>query len=524
MKRVCVLFFLAIILAACANAENQQSEVNMDENINVSIPIEPEVTPAPVPIPEPETPPLVLSAPGVGFDFDDPEAPQFSEVSVHDPSVFRVGDTFYVIGSHMAMASTTDFIRWQQISRYVNEDNPLMYSLEDFQEAFDWARTTTFWAGDVQQMPDGRFFMYYCNCEGSMPLGNIGLAISDSPTGPFMNQGIFLRSGMMGTSEDGRPFNANIHPNAIDPHAFFDSQGVFRMVYGSFSGGIFILDMDVETGLPLPGQGYGTRLMGGNHSRIEGPYMLFSPDTGYYYLFTSFGGLGAHEGYNMRVVRSRHPHGPFFDARGNDMRDVRGPHGSFFDDRAIEPYGTKIMGSYWFRREPGEPGRATGYRSPGHNSAYFDAETGRYYLIFHTRFTEGNAHQVRVHEMFLNDDGWFVVSPFRYDGAPQRAFLPEHVPGSWKLINHGQEINYDPNMSTTVNLNADGTVTGPKTGYWSLEEDGQTFNITIDGVAYNGRLLRSFASDHRTWVMSFTAMSSEGIALWGAGVALQEND
>ncbi|MCL2286788.1 MAG: glycoside hydrolase family 43 protein [Firmicutes bacterium] len=498
MKPVLLMAVIIFLMTACGS----QSDIDNDDYREVHM----------------DQP--VLSSPGAGFDFNDPPVPEFREVSVHDPSVFRVGDTFYIIGSHMASARTTDFIQWEQISRYVNEDNPLLYSLEDFREAFEWARTDTFWAGDIQPMPDGRFFMYYCNCEGSKPLGNIGLAISDSPTGPFRNQGIFLRSGMHGISEDGTPFNANIHPNAIDPHAFFDSNGVFWMVYGSFSGGIFILAMDPETGFPLPGQGYGRHLTGGNHSRIEGPYILFSPETEYYYLFLTFGGLGRYEGYNMRVARSKRPYGPFYDAAGNPMSEVMGPRGSFFDDRAIEPYGTKIMGGYWFRRERGEPGRATGYRSPGHNSAYFDAETGRYYLIFHTRFAETHEHRVRVHEMFLNDDGWFVVSPFRYDGAPQRTFLPEHVPGSWKLINHGYEINYNPVLSTTVNFNADGTVTGPKSGHWSLEEDGKTFNVTIDGVAYNGRLLRSFASDHRMWVMSFTAISQDGIALWGSGIAL----
>ncbi|MCL2202613.1 MAG: glycoside hydrolase family 43 protein [Defluviitaleaceae bacterium] len=511
---VFVLFCL-VLLAACGSGAYTSYEGEPLGEAQGADPA-PEETPQPAPA----RATLTLTAPGAGFDFNDPGAPVFGEVSVHDPSVFRVGDVWYVIGSHMSAARTRDLIYWEQFAEYVSEANPLMYSVADFAEAFAWARTDTFWAGDVQLMPCGRFFMYYCNCEGSMPLGNIGLAIADHPEGPYLNQGIFLRSGMHGTSEDGTPFNANIHPNAVDPHAFFCSNGEFWMVYGSFSGGIFILRMCPETGFPLPGQGYGTRLMGNNHSRIEGPYILHSPHTGYYYLFITFGGLGREDGYNMRVARGLRPYGPFYDARGNAMIHVHGAPGSFFDDRAIEPYGTKLMGGYWFRREAGEPGQTTGYLSPGHNSAYFDAETGRYFLIFHTRFMVGPQHRVRVHEMFLTDCGWFVVSPFRFDGAPQRSFLPEHVPGSWKLINHGQDINYIAIRSETVNLTADGRVYGAKDGYWSLEADGTTFNITVDGVAYRGRLLRSYASDHGRWVMSFTAMSAEGIALWGAGVAL----
>ena len=38
---------------------------------------------------------------------------------------------------------------------------------------------------------------------------------------------------------------------------------------------------------------YGKHLLGGNHSRIEAPYIQYNSETGYYYLFTSFGGLDA---------------------------------------------------------------------------------------------------------------------------------------------------------------------------------------------------------------------------------------
>ena len=53
------------------------------------------------------------------------------------------------------------------------------------------------------------------------------------------------------------------------------------MIYGSYSGGIFILAMDETTGLPEPGQGYGTHLMGGNHARIEGAYVIYNAQTGF---------------------------------------------------------------------------------------------------------------------------------------------------------------------------------------------------------------------------------------------------
>lgn len=62
---------------------------------------------------------------------------------------------------------------------------------------------------------------------------------------------------MEGTSSDGTPYDATKHPNVVDPHTFFDKDGKLWMVYGSYSGGIFILEMNPKTGFPLPGQGYG---------------------------------------------------------------------------------------------------------------------------------------------------------------------------------------------------------------------------------------------------------------------------
>ena len=474
---------------------------------------------------------MPLSSPGGGFDFNDPPAPEYHEAVVHDPSVFYAGGYFYVIGSHMAMARTTDFIKWEQISRFATADNPLI-DPDDYADAFAWSESRTFWAGDIQPMPDGRFFLYYCNCQGSKPLGNIGLAIADAPDGVYKNQGIFLKSGMddktvdgiavNNISEDGTPYDANIHPNCVDPHAFFDNDGQFWMLYGSFSGGIFILRMDEKTGLPLPDQGYGIKLMGGNHGRLEGPYMQYSPETGYYYMFVSFGGLGPAEGYNIRVARSRSVTGPFVDARGQDMIDCKGAFGTMFDDKSIEPYGTKIVGGYWFMQEPGEPGRnTTGHLSPGHNSTYRDPDSGRYYCIFHQRFAHTRRrHEVRVHEMWLNEDGWFVMSPFRAVGGKLPPTESAHLHGTWKIINHGQHINYTCNESTPVNFNPDGTIIGRNmTGAWTLDADGTTLRITLNDTIYTGRPLRCYNADCDRWVMAFTVMSTEGIALWGAGLA-----
>ena len=73
-----------------------------------------------------------------------------------------------------------------------------------------------------------------------------------------------------------------VHPNVIDPHVFYDYEEKLWMVYGSYSGGIFILEMDDETGFCLKNKNtYGKHLLGGNHSRIEAPYIQYNSETGY---------------------------------------------------------------------------------------------------------------------------------------------------------------------------------------------------------------------------------------------------
>ena len=98
-----------------------------------------------------------------------------------------------------------------------------------------------------------------------------------------------------------------------------------------------------------------------------------------------------------------------------DPSTVRGNPALAFDDTKIAPYGQKLLGNHEFALLAGEASPALGYVSPGHNSAYFDAATGKYFIIFHTRFPgRGEQHELRVHELLFNEDGWPVMAPLRY--------------------------------------------------------------------------------------------------------------
>ena len=444
------------------------------------------------------------------------QKPVFFFFSVHDPSIIKANGTYYVFGSHLASAKSTDLMNWTQISSSVHDGNPLIPNVyEELKETFEWAETDTLWAADVTQLEDGKFYMYYNACRGDSPRSALGLAVADDIEGPYKNKGVFLKSGMDGISNDGTPYDATKHPNVVDPHTFFDKDGKLWMVYGSYSGGIFILEMDRKTGFPLPNQGYGKKLIGGNHSRIEGAYILYNPETKYYYMYMSFGGLAADGGYNIRVARSKNPDGPYYDAEGHPMIDVRGKEGTLFDDRSIEPYGVKLMGNFLFKNQSGSD---AGYVSPGHNSAYYDEKSGRSYLIFHTRFPgRGEEHEVRVHQMFMNKNGWPVVAPHRYAGEKLMKVKKSKMIGNYKLVRHGKDISSDIKESSDIRLNQNGKVSGAVSGTWKKTGHNR-IELTLDGKRYDGVFLRQWDTGTERKVMTFSALSREGDAVWGSGM------
>lgn len=451
--------------------------------------------------------------------------PIFREVTVHDPSVIKVDSTYYVFGSHLAAARSKDLMAWEQVASDLNPAdptaNPLFQNfLEELKETFEWAQTKSLWAADVIRRPNGRFYMYYNACKGDSPRSALGVAVADRVEGPYRDQGILLKSGMWGQpGEDGTIYNAGSHPNTVDPDVFFDHQGKLWMVYGSYSGGIFILKMDEKTGKPLPGQGYGKKLTGGNHSPIEGAYILYHPKSKFYYLYLSFGGLGANGGYNIRVARSRQPDGPYHDPAGNAMIDVKSnPNSLTFDERSIEPYGAKLMGNFTleYTTSGASPGEAYGYMSPGHNSAYYDPATGRQFLIFHARFPgRAEMHQLRVHQMFLNRDGWPIVAPYRYGGETIGKVGRDEVIGEYAYVNHGKAISAAINRSRLIQFQKDGTVTGAVSGTWKRDGDNRV-TLDVEGSRYDGVFVRQWDPVRATRILTFTALSKQGVSVWGS--------
>ena len=453
----------------------------------------------------------------------------FQNAAVHDPSIIKSGGTYYVFGSHLAAAKSTDLMKWQQMTDSVSATNSLFLNgaknvFTELAETFSWAQSNTLWAPDVIRLADGKYYMYYNACKGDSPRSAMGIAVSDNIAGPYVNKGVFLKSGMWGqASHDGTIYDALKHPNAVDPNVFYDNGGRLWMIYGSYSGGIFIMQMNPATGFPLAGQGYGKRLMGGNHARIEGAYVMYSPKTSYYYMFTSFGGLDATGGYNMRVARATNADGPYFDAQGNNMANVKSnPAKPLFDDASIAPYGVKIMGNFLFERKLGDAGTGigTGYVSAGHNSAFYDAATGKHFLVFHSRFPErGEQHEVRVHQMHMNADGWPVVAPYRNTNETMAPVRRGFVHGDYMFVNHGKDISAVIKKSRLITLHSNGSITGAATGTWTLTGANQV-DINLSGAStFKGVMLTQWDETSKSYVITFSATSRDGISVMGSRLA-----
>ena len=317
-------------------------------------------------------------------------------------------------------------------------------------------------------------------------------------------------------------------PNNIDPCVFFDEEGKLWMAYGSWSGGIFMLELDEETGLRdydvtysvSSGDPYfGKRIAGGYYVSGEGAYIEYIG--GYYYLFMSYGFLDQKGGYEMRVFRSKNPDGPYTDGGGRSA--VFTSYSLNYGPNATAR-GEKLMGPYsdWGFMPKGE-------RSQGHNSV-INATDGHTYLIYHTRFCDANktafeGHEVRVHQVFQNKNGWLVASPFEYNGetitnediATKQPFTKEEIVGTYQLLIHpfaNDHNNLVQVTPVTIKLNVDGTITGSKTGKWSIEEGTHYITITLGSTVYNGIIYEETMDYTNMHAIAITTVTNGGLSAW----------
>ena len=523
-------------------------------------------------------------------------AVSLTRVSVHDPSVVwdPASQTYYIFGSHRASAKTPDLMNWTaftapwatETSTNANPNvafaTPQVTKVKkggvEYDFAFDaikWSArggtqgqakydvTGNQWAPDVIYNKVMNKWCMYLSVNGDNWYSSIILLTADNIEGPYRYQAPVVISGfhvgdvkaykdtdleiVIGTQDalpDRYAKKAKLSergnwgeywPNNIDPCVFYDEEGKLWMSYGSWSGGIWMLELDESTGLrdydvnyELTGSDqnitvdpyFGKKVAGGCYVSGEASYIEYIG--GWYFLFVTYGGLEAAGGYQMRVFRSEKPDGPYIDARNTNaiFKSYMLNYGSTSNDNR----GVNIFGAYnnWGNQVTGNNGE----RSQGHNSI-IAAEDGRTYLVYHTRFqNHGEAHEVRVHQVFQNEDGWLVAAPFEYTGeqvksediAATQQIPTDRIAGTWQLLIHNFKLDHTKKETAKpveIQLNADGTVSGEQTGSWSAQEGSSYFTIKIGTTEYKGVMVEQTLEPSDDKAIAFTAMNRNGVTVWG---------
>lgn len=460
---------------------------------------------------------IALTACGDGnlpkYDLVLPQQATLTDASVHDPSVFYddASGKYYAFGSHFAVASSTDLMQWKQEAYDGTAGATKLFGTANWRGILSQTNSLVggnenIWAPDVEKIGD-TYYMYYSVTSGfGSSKSVIGRVSSKNVLGPYGNEEIIVRSTGAGGSQ----------PNCIDPELFYDKSGNLYMVYGSFYGGIYLRELNKDgskAGLPKEGgeTDYGTLLWKGGKTGVEGPFIFYNAELGYYYLMTSDGSLRNNDGtanYNMRVARSKDPAGPYEDITGAKMADAYGG-------------GNKLAGNYQFSG-------TQGFGAMGHNSV---VKVGTNYLVVsHIRRREsGNnlslGHNLSVNQLYFNEDGWPVMSPNRYAGETKGCLEQAGVPGNYDVIVHTEKNSYDFAESARYTFNGDGTIssaTAASAGTWTLKNK-YYIEITLDNVLYKGVVAPGWNRNQKKGMICMTATSDKGVALWANGVIAAES-
>ena len=433
--------------------------------------------------------------------------------NVHDPSIIKDGDTYYCYSTDVAYGSSVrpgiqvrkskDLINWQYVG-WVFNHLPVMGA--QYIRSFNRPNTTepavpfdALWAPYVLKV-GSEYRLYYSLSSEVGRLSVIGLATSSSPTGPWVERGLAVTSPPDTTG--------SIQTNAIDPTVVVDQSGKHWMYYGSAWDGIYMLELNPETGLAKTADDKGVRVaqrgFTGNriNGNIEGPEVIYNAQFNKYYLFIAYDWLQTK--YNVRVGRSDSPQGPFLDYAGADINNN-------LDDSPM------ILAPYKFNGHSGWQGVSHCAVFKDDGSQYFMAHQGRpgedsFYMDLHVR------------PMYFTEEGWPIVSPERYAGVAQTTVANADLVGNYEQIVLGyrvvpgygvEQTNPDFQTSVPLQLGADGTINGNSGNTWTYAAPWLT--LTWGGVFVD----KLHVERGRDWEKNVTStillsgLNNNGTAIWG---------
>lgn len=289
-----------------------------------------------------------------------------------DPTVLRdpVSQLFYAYGTEdnwddnegwrwVPILESADMVNW----RYVGQA---------FEDKPNWKEKGGIWAPDINYV-DGRYFLYYSFSTWGDKNPGIGLAIAESPIGPFVDQGKLFDSQDIDV------------PNSIDPFYYQEKEKRY-LFWGSFSSlptqGTYVIEL-TEDSKRVRDIHQKTKIAAGDFEAV-----MIHKHGDYYYFFGSKGSCcgGRNSTYQVRVARSKNLLGPYLDKDGKDIAE-RGN-------------GTLIL-------EGNDQ-----YAGPGHNSGIITDSQGKDWMLYHAidrknaKLKNGISRRVLMLEQLYWKDGW----------------------------------------------------------------------------------------------------------------------
>lgn len=214
-----------------------------------------------------------------------------------DPSVIRVGNTYYAAGTssewapHYPLYTSTDLVHWKSLG-YVFPETP------------DWA-SSSFWAPELFYR-NGLYYVYYTARKKSDNISCIGVATSKDPAKGFVDRGIVVDFGK----------------EAIDAFITEADKKLYLSfkAYGLDDRPIELLCYELaEDGLKTVGEPF-MLLRDDQRQGLEGQCVI--KRNNYYYLLYSAGGCcGSKCSYHVNIARAASFKGPYEKYDSNPVLD-----------------------------------------------------------------------------------------------------------------------------------------------------------------------------------------------------------
>jgi hypothetical protein len=299
--------------------------------------------------------PAANAAPGDGTatTYTNPVSRDFADTYA-DPAVIRGKDGYwYAYGTTdplnegegtrhlLPISRSTDLVNWEYVGDAFTEATKPAWAEAD----------AALWAPDIRYV-DGQYRLYYVVTETTVTGvpettteandNAIGVAYSDSPTGPWVDSGDPV--------VDPRRQGPDNYLWTFDPHHVVGPDGTEYLFYGSYYGGIWVTELNDDGS-----EAVGTATRVAIDNKYEGSYVV--QHDGWWYLFVSSANCcaGPTTGYSVHVGRSRSLTGPFVDREGVSLNQSRAggtpviaPNGNTWVGTGHNAVVTDLAGQDWF--------------------------------------------------------------------------------------------------------------------------------------------------------------------------------